>query len=85
MKTTTVTNVDDWLKANKGNIQTLQDGFANGITWKKKTIRYSIAELHIYMPKENITSQLKEEWLIKLSNYNSNINYQLNMLEDFIK
>jgi len=86
MKTTRVTSVDDWLKATKGNIDDLEKGLSSGgITWNGKTIQFNKAELHIYMPKENITPQLKEVWLNKLSNYNSNIHYQINAIEDFIK
>jgi hypothetical protein len=89
MKTTTVTSVDDWLIANKGNIDVLANsmgtGAEKGIKWSGKTLNYNNAELHIYVPKENLTPQFKSEWINKLSNYNSNVKYQIDILEDFIK
>jgi hypothetical protein len=89
MKTTITKSVDDWLKINKGNIdvltQSMGNGANNGIKWNGKTLFYNKAELHIYVPKENLTPEFKSEWINKLSNYNSNVTYQINAIEDFIK
>lgn len=60
-------------------------GSTNGITWNGKTILYSKAEVHIYMPKEYITTSLKAEWLNKLSAEVPHIKFEINALEDFVK
>jgi hypothetical protein len=89
MKTTIIQNADDWLKVNKGNIDVLAKSMGNGvdkgIKWSGKTLFYNNAELHIYVPKENFTPQFKSEWIKKLSNYNSNINYEIVILENYIR
>jgi hypothetical protein len=85
MKTTTVTSVDDWLKATGSNINDLKNGLADGILWNGTRIRYNKAELHIYMLKENITPTLKTEWLNKLNSVEPKIKYEINAIEDFIK
>lgn len=43
------------------------------------------AEIHIYMPKENITLELKNEWLNKLRSERPNIKFEINSVDDFIK
>ena len=89
MKTTTTKNVDDWLKTSavKRNIDDLSSnlGSNKGIGWSGKTIIYEKAELHIYMPKENITETLRNDWLRKLKQYNPNIDYHIDTIENFIK
>ena len=88
MKTTIATDVDKWLKtkAVQDNIDNLKRGFASdGITWNGKTIQYNNAKLDIYMPKENLTPQLKAEWLNKLSANYPEISFDIQILEDFIK
>jgi hypothetical protein len=87
MKTTTTKSVDSWLgtKAISNNIQSLKDGLSEGITWNNKTIQYNKAELHIYMPKENVTPQLKQEWLNTLKSRYPEINFDIQTLENFIK
>lgn len=89
MKTTITKNADDWLRANKSNIDVIANsagaGAGKGITWNGKTLFYNKAELHIYVPKENLTSSFKTEWLNKLSDYNPNVKYEINVLEDYLK
>lgn len=60
-------------------------GLDNGVTWKGTTIKYTNAEVHIYMKKANITPELKTEWLNKLSVEQPGIQFEIKALEDFIK
>lgn len=89
MKTTTMKNVDDWLNttAVKSNIQNLRDnigaGLDKGITWKGKTIRFEKAEIHIYTPQNNI--EIKNKWIKTLKNEYPEIEFKIDILEDFIK
>jgi hypothetical protein len=84
MKTTLSTDVDSWILANARHLGDLNSGFADGITWATKTITYTAAEVHIYMPKINITSALKIQWVNKLKQQNPNLNFSIHALEDFI-
>ena len=43
------------------------------------------AEIHIYMPKANITESLKTTWLNKLNTVAPNINFEIKALEDFVQ
>ena len=43
------------------------------------------AEVHIYMPRENITPQLRAEWLNTLNTPNSRIRFEIYSLEEFIR
>jgi len=43
------------------------------------------AEVHIYMPKANITPELKTTWMNKLNSVNTKIKFEIKSLEDFIK
>jgi hypothetical protein len=56
-----------------------------GITSHSKTIFITNAEIHIYMPKENLTDALKTEWLNTLHSTNPNIKFEIRTLENFIK
>ena len=89
MKTTTTTNVDNWLASNpvKSNLDNLiaGKGASNGIEWSGTKIYYNNAEVHIYMPQANITPQLKTEWLKKLAIEEPEISFKINALEDFIQ
>ncbi len=91
MKTTTTKSVDAWLGTNavKSNIDNLKkavgSGAGKGVTWNGKTIFYSKAEIHIYMPKENVTTTLKTEWLNKLAAEHPTIKFEINSLEGFVK
>lgn len=87
MKTTTTTDVNKWLgsKLIKKNLDNLEAGLDEGITWSGKTINYSKAEVHIYIPKEKYTDVLKNEWLKILKAERPNIDFKINTLEEFIK
>jgi len=88
MKTTTTTNVDNWLNSNaiKNNLDNLEDGIitGNGITWNGTTIKYTNAEVHIYMPQAKFTPQIKTQWLNKLATERPSITFKINILEDFV-
>ncbi len=43
------------------------------------------AEIHIYMPKANITDALKASWMNKLNTIDSKIKFEIKALEDFIQ
>ncbi|SDD34509.1 hypothetical protein SAMN05216323_11445 [Williamwhitmania taraxaci] len=43
------------------------------------------AEIHIYMPKANITPELKAIWMNKLNTVNPKIKFEIKALEDFIQ
>lgn len=84
MKTTTLKNVDDWLKTAEKNITDLHIGLDDGITWAGKTLQFNKAELHIYMKKGNLTPQLKQEWLSVLKAEYPKIDFYIDILEDFL-
>jgi hypothetical protein len=88
MKTTITTDVNKWLNSTpvKDNIRFLEQGLREtGIESNKKIMRITEkAEVHIYMPKENITPQLKEEWLNKLNTINPKIKFEINSVENYI-
>lgn len=56
MKTTVVKDVDQWLSSTaiKDNISKLTDGLQTGIKYNGKTVIYETAQIHIYMPKDQI-------------------------------
>ncbi|MBL6446725.1 hypothetical protein JMN32_10405, partial [Fulvivirga sp. 29W222] len=89
MKTTTTKSVDNWLntKAVRDNIDNLilGRGAGKGISWNGKTVFFDQAEIHIYMPKGNITTELKSEWLNKLAAELPSIKFEINALEELIK
>jgi hypothetical protein len=89
MKTTVTTDVDVWLKSKpiQDNLKFLEQGLnpIEGLESNKKIMFIKSAEIHIYMPKENITPQLKAEWLDKLNTVDSKIKFGINNLEDFVK
>ncbi|MBL6445815.1 hypothetical protein JMN32_05825, partial [Fulvivirga sp. 29W222] len=87
MKTTTTKSVDSWLASNpvKNNIDNLRAGLGDeGILWNGTTIYYNKIEIHIYMPKSNITPEITTEWINKLNIERPGINFQINALEDFV-
>ena len=45
----------------------------------------SNAEIHIYMPKVNITEALKTSWMNKLNTIDPKIKFEIKALEDFIQ
>lgn len=88
MKTTITTNVDTWLASApiKKNIEFLELGLksADGLVSNGKSMFITDAEIHIYMPKANITSELIATWMNKLNTVNPNIKFEIKALEDFI-
>ena len=86
MKTTIVKNVDDWLKSDpvKKNLGFLTGGLTTGIEGSGKKIFMESVELHIYMPKINITDALKNEWISKLNSLGSGIKFEIKSLDEFI-
>ena len=42
------------------------------------------AEIHIYMPKENITPTLSAEWMSRLNTVDPKIKFEIKALEEFI-
>jgi hypothetical protein len=89
MKTTITKDVNKWLGSEpiQKNIGFLREGLSDfGIESNGKIMKITKgAEVHIYMPKENITPQLKEEWLNTLNKSNSKIKFEIHSLEDYIK
>ena len=89
MKTTITTNVDNWLASEpiKKNIEFLEQGWknVNGLESNGMRMFFNNAEIHIYMPKENITDALKTTWMNKLNAVNSKIQFEIKALEDFIQ
>ena len=88
MKTTLTKDVDAWLNSEpiKRNIGFLREGFSNrGLESNGKIMFFEKAEIHIYMPKENITSTLSSEWINKLNTVDKNIRFEIRALEEFIK
>lgn len=88
MKTTTTTNVETWLASNPvgQNIINLREniGAAKGIEWNGITVFYNKAEIHIYMPIQNLTPTVKTQWMNKLSSEVPDIEFKINALEDFV-
>ena len=89
MKTTITTDVNVWLRSKpiQDNIDFLKQGLnpIRGIESNQKVMFIKNAEIHIYMPKENITPQLKAEWLNKLNTVDSQIKFEIYDLESFVK
>ena len=89
MKTTITTNVDNWLASApmQKNIEFLQQALnpAIGLSSNNKIMRITNAEIHIYMPKANITESLKTTWMNKLNTVDPKIKFEIKALEDFIQ
>lgn len=92
MKTTITTDVNTWLSSEpiKKNIQFLSDGMANtteGLTSNNKSMFITRAEIHIYMPKDNLTNDLFDTWHKELLNVTNatGIKFEIRKLEDFLK
>ena len=88
MKTTITTNVDNWLASApiQKNIKFLKEGLdpTIGLASNNKTMFITNAEIHIYMPKANITESLKTTWFNKLNTVNPKIKFEIKTLEEFI-
>lgn len=77
--------MDMWLNSKpiQDNIKNLKDGLKNGIQWGGKNLRFKQAEIQIYLPKENIG--IKEDWLKILKAKHQEIEFKIDILEDYIK
>jgi hypothetical protein len=88
MKTTVTIDVNAWLKSEpiQKNIEFLTDGLSNiGLESNGKLMKImESAEIHIYMPNENIPL-LKDNWLKVLNTPKSKIKFEIHALEDFVK
>jgi hypothetical protein len=90
MKTTIKTNVDEWLQYQsiKDNIKFLDEGLSTkGLFDPNNSLKMFItnAEIHIYMPKANITEALKTSWMNKLNTIDTKVKFEIKALEDFIQ
>ena len=91
MKTTKVKDVKQWLISEdiKKNIRFLKETFKpEGLQSNGKILKVTeSAEIHIYMPKENITDDLLKTWEKELSKKTreTGIKFEIKSLEDFIK
>ena len=80
----TYTTLHPVLKTAEKNISDLKIGLTDGITWNGKTVQFNKAELHIYMKKNNLTPQLKQEWLSVLKADHPEIDFYIDIHEDFL-
>lgn len=73
--------------SNSKNIGFLSDGLdvTKGLSSNGKRMFIQNAEIHIYMPKANITEALKNTWMNKLNTVNPKIKFEIKALEDFVK
>ena len=89
MKTTITTNLDTWLASApmQKNIGFLKQGLydVNGLPSNNMFMKMTNAEIHIYMPKANITEALKTTWMNKLNTVDPKIKFEIKALEDFIQ
>ncbi|MBC8054608.1 MAG: fibronectin type III domain-containing protein [Sphingobacteriaceae bacterium] len=99
MKTTLTTNVDNWLssEAIQKNIEFIRQGLsATGMPdpslLNNGRMFINQAEIHIYMPKANITESLKSAWIEKLNAEvtrlelaPNQLKFEIKALEDFIE
>lgn len=87
VKTTTTKDVFAWLRqsAVDKNIINLREG-GSGILWAKKTIKYIdvTPEIHICMPKENITQSLRDTWFIEL-NKKQGVKFEIFAIVEYMK
>ena len=88
MKTTIQTDVNKWLnyQSIKDNIKFLREGMdsTKGVVSNGKTMFVTNSKIDIYMPKSNITSSLKKQWIEKFNSDYPDIEFEIKALEDFI-
>lgn len=87
MKTTTTKDANKWLEteAIQKNIKFLKQGLDVGMPSNNTKMFIKKAEIHIYVPKENITPELKTDWIKKLKDIAPGIKIEISSLENFIK
>ena len=91
MKTTKAKYVRQWLNSAdiKKNIAFLKDGLnkLKGIDSNKHKMFINNAEVHVYIPKENISKDLLDNWNKELSKItkDTNIKFEIKSLEEFIE
>ena len=91
MKTTITKDVNAWLNSApiKKNLEFLEEGLGEGFLSNGKRMKITEkASIDIYMPKENITPELLQNWKTKLmevsSKYDDKIEFEIKSLEDYI-
>lgn len=69
------------------NIKFIKEGLdpTIGLVSNNKTMFITNAEIHIYMPKANITASLKTTLMNKLNTVNPKIKFEIKALEGFIQ
>lgn len=90
MKTTIVMDVNAWLNSKpiQDNIKFLKEGLGENIKSNGKRMKIlETAKIDIYMPRENITSELLNSWSDKLLDVtkSTGIEFEIHSLEKFIK
>lgn len=83
-----MTSVDNWLKTDeiKKNINFLNNGLSpSGLFSNNHIMLIKQAELHIIMPRENISVNLKNVWLAKLNAMHPTITLQITSVEEYLK
>ena len=90
MKTTVTTDVNKWLNSKpiQDNIRFLKEGLGDYLKSNGKRMKIlETAKIDIYMPRENITSELLNSWSDKLLDVtkSTGIEFEIHSLEKFIK
>jgi len=91
MKTTIVKDVKNWLSSKpiQDNIKFLKEGLnkRKGLNSNKYKMFINNAEVHVYIPKENISKDLLDNWNKELSKItkDTNIKFEIKSLEEFIE
>lgn len=91
VKTTLETDVAVWLNypATKDNLKFLKDGLDQNLGLidpnNNAVMFIETAEIHILMPKTNVTKLLKDNWLNRLKALEPSIHFEINSIEEFIK
>lgn len=88
VKTTTVADVNKWLNSGpiQKNITFPRQGLGpSGLPSNGYTMNIKRAEIHIYMPKQNLTPQLIMAWTTTLSPKHPDISFFIYSMEQYIK